>query len=138
MKKWKISPQYKNKIIEQQYWYKGSLTISRRETFEYSEFVCWNHTMPDMNLENIDGIELTKGTEYSWSLLTLVPKASGSAATWLFPSQVSSEEQTKIKNLIGIDIYKSLDDSGWVFDRSEYWFHNLLKIEEIEEAQNGN
>jgi hypothetical protein len=94
--------------------------------------------MPDMNLENIDGIELTKGTEYSWSLLTLVPKASGSVATWLFPSQVNSEEQIKIKNLIGIDIYKSLEESEWVFDRSEYWFNDLLKIEEIKEAQDGN
>jgi hypothetical protein len=91
-----------------------------------------------MNLANIDGVELTKGTEYSWSLLSLVPKSTGSIANWSFPSQVDNNEQTKIKNLVGIDIYKSLEESGWIFDRSEYWFHDLLILEEIEELQDGN
>jgi hypothetical protein len=129
MNRWVLEPQFKNKVFEIQYWNKGSTTISRKENFEHSKFICINDTRPAIDFNNPTGLEVTRGTDYSWSLLELTVRDGGPWSTWTFPDHLSQTDRDSITALVGIDLYHVLEAEGWAFDRSEYWFHGPLTID---------
>jgi hypothetical protein len=133
MSVWKLTPQVRDNVAELQYWGKNSSNLIRKEMFATATFICQSDTRPEIDLVNSTGIELINGTAYAWSLTELESIPKGPWVTWIFPDSMPDNEKAAIQNLIDIGMYSSLESTGWVHQRIEYFVTGPLTLVEIEE-----
>ncbi len=128
---WRIEPKDQNKVTELQTWYKGYNKLTRKQQFAYCSFLSDNPEEPAMNLNNPQGVELTQGTPYNWSLEQLTERSGGPWVTWEFPPEMSNEEQDRITQLIDLNMYQGLENDGWTYSAAEYWVYGALILTKV-------
>jgi len=128
MSLWKLVPQVKNMVAENQFWTKGTRALIRKELYATATFECQTDHRPEIDLVNANGIELINGTPYAWSLTQLESIPNGPWVTWIFPDDMSEQEKTAIQKLIDVGLYSTLESQGWNHSKIEYWISGPLSL----------
>ena len=127
---WRLEPGEENRVTELQSWIKGSEKLTRKELFAHSSFLSDSPEKPNIDLDNPNGFEVTSNVA-NWSMEGLDSRPNGPWITWVFPASMTNEEKNRISGLIDIEMYSALEQDGWIFEKTEYWFYGPLVLTEV-------
>lgn len=132
MPMWRLEPSEENQVAELQTWIKGSDKLTRKELFAHSSFLSNSTNRPEVDLNNVSGFEVTSDSN-SWSLERLDSRPGGPWISWTYPVSMTDDERNRINDLIDIEMYSSLEQQGWIFEKTEYWFYGPLILTEVKQ-----
>jgi hypothetical protein len=126
MATWKISNEHQKNVIEYQTFTKNGVHAQKSQCYTWGTWTCQSDTKPEIDLVNrqTGGFDETTGG-YNWQMLTVVDK---DWIKWGFSSQISEEEQTRIKSLWESGGDQSLENDGFVKSGPTYKVHGYLKL----------
>ena len=123
MTTWTLNTLGKKSVARKEFWQKGDKVIIRAEGHRYGEFYCEGDTDPEINLDTPGDYNLSKDGN-DWKLLALIDVCW---IDWEFSEDITSEEQTEIKNRIAGDYIGGLKDLEWTYNNVEYILQNPLQ-----------
>lgn len=124
MATWVISNLYKKNAIEVQSFIKSGVVIKKTEGYRWGSWYCESDHMPDIDLENDDGYNLSY-TDYDWELTEM---DDGCWLTWDFPDTMSDEEREEIEEAWNEDFFEGLEKLGWIDHDTEFWITGPVKL----------
>jgi hypothetical protein len=127
MATWTLKTLHKKSAIEKQFWCKDGKVIIREEGYRWGEFYCENDEQPV--IESIDGEYNLSESEYDWELSSL---DDGCWSEWIFPEDMSEEEQSEIETAWDEDYFDGMEELGWTNDDTDYILQGPLELTDEE------
>jgi hypothetical protein len=127
MVRYSVSPKYKKSIEEREIWQRDGRELVRTQGWRGgSVWLITEDDQPlDIKAENPDGLLITDcGYEYELDSFW-----DGVYDDWIWPEDMSEEEQELILAAWEEDSYEALENLGWTNVDTEIWFFGPLDIE---------
>lgn len=128
MAEWILEPLNKKSAIETEYWTKGDVMIKVVTVFRWAEVIITSDDVPDIDLENEDGIDV-----YSLDY-EVNPYNTTDGGTLLdFPDTLDDDEKTRIEEIYDSELNEGLENDGWTQEDYSLVFNGELKLTLVEE-----
>lgn len=122
---WKVSTEHKKCVFEHEIWQKDDLIIRRVTGFRWGTvLVKTEGDEPPVFEETDDGIDMYN-TDYECELDSL---DDGWFEDFIWPDNLSEEEQERLLSIWEEDYYSGWEGEGWVQTETECYFHGPLEI----------
>ena len=121
---WTLKTLHKKSAVERQFWCKDGKVIIREEGYRWGEFYCESDEQPEIDLNNIDGYNLSE-SDYDWELTSL---DDGCWSDWTFPEDMTEQEQAEIEAAWNEDYFDGMEELGWRNDDTEYILQGPLEL----------
>jgi len=127
MATWTLKTLHKKSAIEKQFWCKDGKVIIREEGYRWGEFYCENDEQPVIDPEN--GEYNLSESDYDWELSSL---DDGCWAEWIFPDDMTEEEQAEIETAWDEDYFDGMEELGWSNNDTDYILQGPLELTDEE------
>jgi hypothetical protein len=121
MARWQIQNYQKKNAVERQLWHKDDQVLIKEEGYRWGIWECESDTKPDIDLDNPDGWESTD----EWEFVEMI---DGCWIDWVYPKNMTEEEQEQLMEIYDNDWYEGLENEGWYHHDTEIYLYGPLHL----------